>query len=650
MGTPSAGQPGRLMNSRVAAALTTGLLLAAPASAQAVISDVTTIDGPSADVVELGGTAMSEDGTGGIVYLKREAGRSHVFAAQYVAGAWRAAQRVDLGQNFDSSWARIGAGDGGRLVVTWVQEFGADSDRMFSAALDPGARRFQSPVPIDFNVGEATATFPSLAMSRGGQAYLAYRVVTDTGSQNPPGYLGADVRLARYGGSLWSAVGRVDRNPAIPVRAPTAANSPKVSIDVQNQGIVAFHEPDDDFVDRVYARRVFGSSTSIPLLVSPQSFEGAPLRGPADGFSLDSAGFGQGAIAFRQQPGEGGKLPGTRIFVNEISDVFTETSGVFGGARVVDGAPRTNVGFPSIAVTPGTDFLAGFGSGAATLLGNGNEAEVGEVTRLDDDASAAAGDPVVDLAESGAAVSAWKDLRGGRGAVNVVERRADGVPEAVRVSAPRGGTVSSLLLGGSGRGDGIVAFQQGSSSFGQIAAAVVDAPPSDFFILLPDGWQRRSRVPIAWDPSFNSVSEVRYSVSVDDEPVLEGIRARKARLGARALDNGRHQVQIFALDGAGQETGSQTAELLIDRRRPRARLRVRGRTLTVSLRDGRKRQVSGLRRGATRVRFARSGKAKRVRGLRIRKRYTRPGVYRVSVRARDRAGNRLTLKRKVRIR
>ena len=60
---------------------------------------------------------------------------------------WRAPQRVDAGQRFDSSWPAIGAGNGGRLVVAWVQEFGPASDRLYSASLDPGARRFQAPVP-----------------------------------------------------------------------------------------------------------------------------------------------------------------------------------------------------------------------------------------------------------------------------------------------------------------------------------------------------------------------------------------------------------------------------------------------------------------------------------------------------------------------
>jgi len=633
---------------RATAVLAGLILLAVPASAPAVISDVHPIDGPGADVLAVGGAAMSEDGSGGVVYLKRVGGRAHVFAAQLRDGRFGSTQRVDVGQSFDSSWPRIGAGDGGRLVVTWVQEFGAGSDRMFSAALDPGATGFQRPVPVDFNVGEATATHPSLAMARGGQAYLTYRVVTDTSSANPPGYLGADVKVARYSGQLWSQLGSLaDRNPSVPVRIPTEANSPKVGIDVQGQGVVAFQEPGDDFVDRVWARRLFGQTMGIPPMVSPAAFAGAPLRGPADALSLDVAGFGQGAVAFRQQPGQGGRLMATRIFVNQIADIFTEGSGRFGGARPVDGSARAAPGPPSVAVTPKTTFLSGFGSSSASLLAAGGEDAIRPIERLDGGGSSVVGDPLVDLAETGAAVAAWKQLRSGSGAVMVQERRADGVPETASASAPRGGLVNGMRLAGSGRGDAIVAFHQGGASFGQLAAVVVDAPPSDFFILLPDGWQRKRRVPISWDPSFNAVSPVSYTVSVDDEPVKEGVRGRRASLRPSQLVNGVHTVQIFAVDGAGQETGSQTGRIKVDRTPPRARIRVRGRSVSVRMTDGAKRRTSGLRRASTRISFG-DGR-RRARVSRVRHAYRRGGRYRIVIRARDRGGNRALIRRWVRI-
>ncbi len=643
------------------------LTLLPPAAARAVVSDVHLVDGPSADAIDVADAAMSEDGSGGVVYLRRVDGRAHVFAAQFLDGAWRPPQRIDVGQAFDSSWPGIGAGDGGRLVVAWVQELGIESDRLFSATLDPGARGFQAPVPVDFNVGEATSTYPDLAMARGGQAYLAYRVVTDTSPANPPGYVGADLRVARYNSRLWSVLGTpIDRNVAAPVRAPSEENAPEVGIDVQGQGVVAWQEPDDEFVDRVWARRLFGTSVGIPLQVSPSSWEGAPLRGPADAFALDVAGFGQAAVAFRQQPGQASVLDAPRLFVNEMPDVFAEGAAAFAGARLVDGQARASLGVPSVGVDPRGLFAIGFGAGQATLLSSGDDAGVGKVERLDDGGSAVSGDPLVDLAETGAAVAAWRELRGSAGLVAVQERRADGVVEPTALSAPGGGAVGRVVLGGSGLGDAIVAWQQGSGANSQIAAAVLDAPPDPFLILLPSGWQRKKRIPIAWDRAPNAIGGVRYSVSVDDEPVVENRRGLQARLSRDDVGDGRHRVQVFAIDAAGQETGSRSGRLLVDRGGPRVRVRQRGRRVTVLVSDGPRRAASGLRRGSVRVSFGESraaaasasprrpGKARRGAGraprVLVRHTYSRRGSFRLIVRARDRAGNRTVDDRKLKVR
>ncbi len=555
-------------------------------------------------------------------------------------------------------------------MVTWVQEFGVESDRMFSATLDPGAAGFQPPVPIDFNVGEATSTYPDLAMNRGGQAYLAYRVVTDVSPSNPPGYLGADLRLARYSGRLWSVMGTpLDRSISAPVRLPSEENAPEVGIDVQGQGVVAWQEPDDEFVDRVWARRLFGSTVGIPLQVSPSSWEGAPLRGPADAFSLDVSGFGQAAVAFRQQPGQASKLDAPRVLVSEMPDVFSEKAGAFGQAQLVDGGARGGLGAPSVAVEPRGLFVAGFGSGAVTLLGSGDDASVQPVERLDEGASSVAGDPQVDLAETGAAVAAWREQRGGAGLVGVQERRADGVVEPAQLSAPRGGAVGRIAIGGSGLGDAIVAWAQGSGANMQIAAAVVDAPPDPFLVLLPSGWQRKRRVPIAWDRTLNAIGGVRYSVSVDDEPVIESLRALRARLSRDDVEDGRHEIQVFATDEAGQETGSRTGRLLVDRHGPRVRLRPRGLRLVVVVTDGPKSAGSGLRRRSVKVSFGdggtgrpgRSARASVRRGngarggrgkaatVRVRHSFGHAGRYRLRVSARDRAGNRTLLRRTVRV-
>ncbi len=672
--TPGAkrGSPLFRIAVRMTAALTVATAcLCLPTGATAEISDPHLIDGPSPEVVEVADAAMAEDGSGGVVYLKQAGGRKHVFVSRFDGAAWSAPLRADAGQEFDSSWPRIAAANRGRLLVTWVQEFGVGTDRMFSATLDPGAAAFQMPVPVDFNVGEATSTFPDLAMNAGGQAYLAYLVITDTSPANPPGYAGANVRVARYNNRLWSPFGGpVNRNPASPLRLPTPTSGPQIGIDSTGNGVVAWQEPDEEFVDRIWARRLFGTGVGIPLQVSPSSWEGAPVRGPADAFALDVSGFGQAAIALRQQPGQSGKLTAPRVFVNEMPDAFAAGAAAFKGARLVDGGNIGALGAPSIGVEPNGAFVAGFGSGTSSLLGSGDLEAVKPLARLDQGGSSVPAEPLVDLAETSAAIAVWREQHGNSGLVAVQERRSDGVLEPATLSAPSGGTVGALRMGGSGLGDAIVAWTQGTGGNSQVAAAVVDAPPDPFFVQTPDGWRRQGRIAIHWAAAINAIGRLTYSVSIDDEPVGKATKRLFTRLRSKQVGDGRHRIQVFAIDEAGQETGSRNAVLLVDRQPPKVKLRRRGNRLVVVVSDGARRETSGVKGSALRVAFGDGGGGGKAKGgggattisatprkggkrkpvvKAVHHAYDRPGTYTVTVSARDRAGNTTSLERKVRV-
>jgi hypothetical protein len=635
------------------AMLALAAVVATAAPARAIILPAQGIDGPSGDIVDVGGVAMSADGTGGVVYRKRVSGRAHIFVAELYGGKWRAPQRVDVGQSFDSSWPVIGAGDGGRLVVVWVQEFGAGTDRLFSASLDPGATQFQAPVAVDLNVGESTATYPSIAMNPGGAAYLAYRVPTEAGSnQNVlPGHLDMDTRVARYNGSLWSVLGSpADRNQSLPVRTPTAANSPRVGIDVAGNGLVAFQEPDEDLVDRIWARRIFGLTFGIPLAVSPHEFGGAPLRGDADAFSLVVAGFGQGAVAFRQQPGQGSALTGAHVFVNTIPEAFSDTASQFAGARLADGttggAPPANPGEPSVGVTPDGVFQVAYSLGAAGRMVGGDDTQVLAPSALGDGRGAVDSTPAVAVAKDGAAVVAW---RARSSVVAVEELRASGAYTVRGVSSAAGGAVSDLLTTGSGIGDGLVGFLQGSGAGARVEAALVDAPPLDFAVQVPLKFIRSRRPLISWDPAENSLAKVRYTVRVGGRMVARDIAGTSFRLGKNAkLRDGRWKVIVTAIDGDGQHRTGTSATLRIDRRAPRVRIARHGTKVTVRVVDGRKGRVAGVRGSSVRVSF---GDGKRGGGkARLEHRYNRRGSFRIAVRASDKAGNRVTAKRRVSVR
>ncbi len=479
--------------------------------AGALISPVTTIDGASSEIVELGGVAMASDGSGGIVYRKRVEGRPHIFAALYANGAWQAPQRVDVGQRFESSFPAIGAGEGGRLVVVWTNHYSSTTDGLFSAALEPGSTGFQPPVPVDLNIGQAIGTYPSVAMNLAGNALVVYRVITAISGPStpeiPPGYVKAEVRMARFDGEYWSSFGQpINRNLAQSMLAPTAANSPKVAIDLTGQGLVAWQEPDDTFVNRIYARRIFGTVPGNILQVSPSSYAGHTLNGPADEFALDVGGFGEGAVAWRQQPAPGSGFTRPRVFVNEIPSSFDPHGSAFAGARIVDGAgaegPAGPIGPLSVAIDGEGDFDVGFGSGVASLDARGTEATLSTPVRMDDGASDLAGDPVLTRADNGALAAAWKVDEHGAGAVGVLERRADGTPNRQLVSAPGGGTVHQLQLGASHHGDAIVGFLQGDGANAKIGAVVVRAPPASSCSTRPPVGCTRRRCPCSGKPPW----------------------------------------------------------------------------------------------------------------------------------------------------
>ena len=567
-------------------------------------------------------------------------------------GRWQAPARVDVGQAFDSSWPAIGAGDGGRLVVTWVQEFGFGTDRLFSASLDPGASRFQAPVPIDLNVGESLATYPSLAMNAGGSAYISYRVLSGAGTQDPtapPGYFGGEVRVARYNGWLWSQLGQpADRNQNAPFATPTAGNSPKVGIDVSGNGIVAFHEPDDDFVDRVWARRIFGQTFGIPLIVSPQEFGGAPLRGPADAFSLDVTGFGQGAVALRQQPApQGGALNGPHVFVNLIPESFSDAAGKFGGARLADGTTggplAVTPSAPSAGVTPDGNFELAFGLGAAARTTKGGETTVSAPEPLGDGRGAVAADPVIEVAETQASVAAWTARQS---VVGIEESREDGKVAVKGVRAAAGGAVQNVRIAGSNLGDALVAFAQGDQGRVQIAAAAVDAPPQSFAVQVPLKFVRSKKVRLDWDTPRNALSNLRYRVQIGTRTVARNLERSFYRVPTRKLKDGRLAIVVTATDGNGQHATSTKAALRLDRKAPRVRAATRGRMgARVRIVDGTRRRVAGPAR--SRILW---GDGKRSQGTTVSHKYKKPGLYELTVVARDRAGNVRKTKLRLRVR
>jgi hypothetical protein len=640
--TPSA----RLLPTLAAAA---ALFAATAAPATARIEAAVPIAGPDPAIGELGGVAMAADGTGGLVYTRFEEGHMHVYAARYDGRHWGTPQRVDTGQRFDSAWPRIGAAAGGRLVVTWTQEGGVGLDSMYSAALPRAGTNFLPPTLVDYTIGEARGTHPSLAMNAGGDALLAYRVIADFEAKDaPPGYVYGEIRLARFEGSRWKRFGTiVNRNTAAPQRLPDAANSPKVALAADGSGVVAWQEPDERFVDKVWARRVFGTRAGVPLPAGPAELGGRANAAPADALAVDVTDFGRAVVAIRQQPDPRDRGGAARVYVNELPETSDEAADEFlaGGARLADGGPGAGLGAPSVILGDRVSLLLGFPRGGASVVASG-EADLVEEVR---DAGG--------LPEPAAAIDAGVDGRGtlafasgeGGGRVVVQELRGARPIRTQGVSGPAGGVVRGIAAAGSGTGDALVAFAQGESDEGQIAVARVEAPPVPFAAITPTGWTRARRPLVTWTGAPEGFRPRSYTIEIDGKPLARRPRGTHLRLPEGVLRDGRHRLRVIAVNRVGETTATRVEPLNTDRRPPSATLVQQGklgRLARVSVSDGRRKSSSGPSL-ATQVIW---GDGARSRGRKPKHRYKRPGLYLVTVKALDRARNVFLLRQRLRVR
>src|SRR5687767_12510048 len=214
-------------------------LLAAPA-AQARWFGSEVIDGP-ADIVSLGDVDVARDGTGGLVYVKREAGVPQAFLSRLRGGAWQRPARLSGGAPVTE--AAVTAMDGGRLGVAWVA--GGD----VWGTVVPSARR---------------APAAPVVLGRGGASGLAI----DMGV-NEDGYAvwsaGGDVRAARLDGSTWTALnGALDLDATRP--AGDGRGRPRVAVSAEGNAVATWAETDAAGRSHVVSRRV----TRLALSSFPQ--------------------------------------------------------------------------------------------------------------------------------------------------------------------------------------------------------------------------------------------------------------------------------------------------------------------------------------------------------------------------------------------
>jgi hypothetical protein len=638
------------------------LLLAGQAhEARAVILPATTIDGPSEDIAGFGGVAMAEDGTGGVVYLKRVEGVAHVFVSRYLQGRWQAPIQVDYEAPFAGSWPRIGAADGGELVVVWATPFATEGNRpveeLLGATLGPGSSAFGPATIVDPDVGEGTGTSPALTMSSTGQADVVYRVVESRPGKPSsipllrPGDVVEQVRVARFGGGRWSRLGSINRDSGVSMRPPTPANAPQIAIGPTGNAVVVWQEPEINGVARIWARRIFQSSLDYVLPVSSESLGGAPLGQDADAPSVAISRLGQAEVAYRQAAGPGSPLPGPRIFLNTLPDGEAASGSQFLGASIVDaavsGGASATVGPPSIDIDEKQDLRLLYDSNGTPRVIQGNDRGLSGSLSLGppfvgpEPSSASVMNP------AGGGISAWPSADAhGNFAVAVREDFPGGAAQTALVGGGAGGPVGELAVGRSGLGDGLVAFLQGSLGNAAIVAAQATAPPAQFVLSLPKGWVQPSQAVVSWMQAPSADGPLSYRVVLDGRVLATPAGAFKLRLNPRGLGAGRHRVQVLATDIDGQAKLTPPSTLMVDGQPPIVKVTRTGggHAVRVHVSD----PCSGVDAHAVSVSF---GDGQRARGhTLLRHRYAHAGIYQIVAHVRDRIGNRSVVRELVSVR
>ncbi len=657
--------------------------------ARAVILPAQTIAGPSEEIVGFGGVAMAPDGTGGAVFLQRVDGVPQVFVSRYVEGQWQAPIQVDrcrmvssvaeqeeeqkreekgedCQEPFVASWPRIGAANGGELIVTWATQYALSPPpeekpryEMLGAELGPGATSFGPAVIVDRNIQEATDTTPELSVSSTGQADLVYRVVEPQRSgveELHTGDVPESVRVAHFDGTRWTDLGAVNRNSGVGMRPPTEANAPRIAIGPTGNGIVVWQEPELNGVARIWARRLFGATLDYTMPVSATTYNGAPIMTDADAPSVAVDWLGQADVAYRQSAGPSSPLPGPRIFVNVLpsgesasgeSPSGAEFTGAFIADNEVTGGQAAAVGPPSIDIDEKEELRIQYDANGTPRVIEGSDRSLTGTLSLGPPFAGAETAAVSVVNPQGGGVSAWPSADAqGAPEVGVREDFPTGAAQTGLLSGGAGGEVAELAVGRSGLGDGLVAWRQGSLGNAAIVASAITAPPAELALSVPNHTVTPARAIVSWQPAVSADGPLRYTVVLDGRPQATPADASELRLDPLGLSTGSHKVQLLVTDIDGQSTLSEPSIIHIDGTAPIVSIaRARGdRGVNVRVHD----PYAGIDVHDVTVSF---GDGHTARG---RKRfghiYARGGVYRVVVRVRDNLGNTGVVSRWVKVR
>ncbi len=230
-----------------------------------------------------------------------------------------------------------------------------------------------------------------------------------------------------------------------------------------------------------------------------------------------------------------------------------------------------------------------------------------------------------------------------------VRYAADGTtlgPEQV-VSDPVLGpadTADGLAATGDLRGDAAVAWVQGAPGARAIVADQFYWAPGGVSAVGPSGYVHTARPTLAWTPAGADWGPIRYTVALDGAAL--GTTTATSVTVPAPLTDGPHSFTVTATDPAGQRATMRPAAFFVDDLPPVATLALTGRRqvgvhlhVLGAVSDTAPPEVPGGSSGVARITLnfgdgtALSGAS---RGYHA---YRRPGRYRITLTATDRAGN-----------
>ena len=593
------------------AALCVPFLVAVPA-ASAGWYPSEAIDGPNPDVIGVTDVEVSRDGTGAMVYLKRDGGVPHVFLSRLVEGAWRAPERVDVGIPAAATEAVVATADGHRTAIAFVA-----GGQVFGSVIEfsPDGR-LQGPTLLH---PEASVRDVAIDMSINGTAYVTF---------SAPGGGGSDIRAVRLKDAVWEPVAApLDIDPA---RSAGAGESrARVGVSAEGYAVAAWGE---DGI--VYGRRITGLNLSVaPQRVSLGDLGGTP-GGAAGSVDLDIEDDGSYAwVLFRQDFGGASRTIARRL----VGSLFEAPTAIDGGNWCAN---------PKFEMT---------GRGVGVGVCDSGDKVVGSVLDRDQFAPGARLDaqggtgPVVASSERETAAVAW--LTAGNLKVRHKPMDKPFSPE-YQVSRPDFGAVvpGAYAISGSRLDDYALAMTQGPEGARAITVADYDRPPGAPFARETSRYVRSATPTLKYRGGIDLWGPQTFKIEVDGVEVGQTQSTSGFTL-TTPLPDGLHKWRVVAIDRRGQQVASRTRYLRVDSVLPTAKIKLSGRRkvgqalkLSVSAKD----QKGGS--GINRVTVNLGDGSKTVRmGKTLALRYRRSGTFTLVVNVTDKAGNVLRDERTVKI-